>query len=139
MTPIVVVEAPIAPQPKERPRFTRSKKLFAKPWTYTGKKTSRFEEQVGYYANLAMRGMAPLYGIPLHVKVICTFAHPSPTGPWLAHLTKPDAENLSKSAVDACNGIVWQDDCTIVHLESIKRYGKGASVRIEVYDNIRGM
>ena len=45
---------------------------------------------------------------------------------------KPDIDNLQKSLLDALNGIVWDDDAKITHIEAWKFYSEKPHTEIEV-------
>lgn len=45
---------------------------------------------------------------------------------------KPDADNLAKAALDACNGIIWRDDALICSLLVKKRYAAYPCLEIKV-------
>ena len=45
---------------------------------------------------------------------------------------KPDADNLAKAALDACNGIIWCDDALICSLLVKKRYAAYPCLEIKV-------
>lgn len=40
----------------------------------------------------------------------------------LAHMVKPDIDNLVKAVMDACNGELWEDDAQVVRLRAEKFY-----------------
>ena len=48
------------------------------------------------------------------------------------HTGKPDADNLAKAALDACNGIIWRDDALICSLLVKKRYAAYPCLEIKV-------
>ena len=52
------------------------------------------------------------------------------SGDW--HTTKPDSDNLQKSAFDAANKIVWEDDNQVCKVSCIKVYGDVPGIRMEV-------
>lgn len=45
---------------------------------------------------------------------------------------KPDIDNLQKSLLDALNGIAWDDDAKITHIEAWKFYSEKPRTEIEV-------
>ena len=47
---------------------------------------------------------------------------------------KADLDNLAKSLLDALNGLVWDDDARIVHLELDKYYAEQPRIEIEVHE-----
>ena len=110
-----VIDGPVIP--KGRPRFTRGGR------TYTPKRTHDYETKVkDAYLREYPSGMAfkdePLemilnvyMAVPKSFSkkkrdhMIC-FEYPT--------LHKGDADNFLKSIADACNGVVYTDDCQIV-------------------------
>lgn len=49
-------------------------------------------------------------------------------------IVKPDLDNYTKSILDALNGILWDDDAKIVHLELDKYYSEQPRIEIEVHE-----
>lgn len=47
---------------------------------------------------------------------------------------KPDLDNYTKSILDALNGLLWDDDAKIVHLELDKFYSEQPRIEIEVHE-----
>ena len=47
---------------------------------------------------------------------------------------KADLDNYTKSLLDALNGLVWDDDAKIVHLEADKYYAEQPRIEIEVHE-----
>lgn len=47
---------------------------------------------------------------------------------------KADLDNYIKSLLDALNGLVWDDDAKIVHLEADKFYSEQPRIEIEVHE-----
>lgn len=47
-------------------------------------------------------------------------------------VTKPDTDNYVKSVLDACNGIIYQDDSQVADLYASKFYSDNPRVEIEV-------
>lgn len=73
---------------------------------------------------------APLEG-PLVLAVLFVLPRPSRLRwksrpmPRLPHDRKPDADNLAKAILDACNGLLWMDDAQLVQLAVEKCYAAG--------------
>ena len=42
--------------------------------------------------------------------------------PFNLHTMKPDLDNIAKAVCDGCNGVLYLDDCQIVHLHASKIY-----------------
>ena len=108
---MVEFTVPGNPVPKARPRVTM--KAGQKPRAYTPKRTKFWESQVQDAAKAAMQGRNPLEG-PLGVEL------------WLYRSDKRrvDADNMEKAILDACNKIVWLDDCQVVNMNRYKRYDR---------------
>lgn len=49
-------------------------------------------------------------------------------------VVKPDLDNYTKSILDALNGLLWDDDAKIVHLELDKYYSEQPRIEIEVHE-----
>ena len=118
----VVKGAPVA---KARARVVRGR-------AYTPEATKGYEERVTVGAlqamNLCGLEMAER-GIP--VKVDMSIAIPMPAS-WsgrkkqrtqnTAHTQKPDASNFAKSIEDGCQGVVYEDDAQVFHVEATKQW-----------------
>ncbi len=103
---------PIAPQAKERPRFSKFH-------TYTPAKTRAFENAVKLYIKSSFKEEP--FSVPL--KVVIEFHLDRPKKPKF-HLpaVRPDMDNYVKAVLDACNEVLWTDDSLICSLSSIKIY-----------------
>lgn len=119
----VVLVIPGLPVAKGRPRFTKG------GFAYTPDKTRQYEKMVASLAKTAMTGRLP-FDCPLKVMVTAFMKMPQMskkrtadalTG-YILPAVKPDADNLAKAALDACNGIIWRDDALICSLLVKKRY-----------------
>lgn len=106
----------MTPVPKGRPRLTRY------GTAYTPAKTQAAEQAIRVAVKRSYRD-APLDG-PLSVKA--TFYLPQAKRNRKNYVTqKPDIDNLGKTVLDALNGVLWADDCQIVHLELSKHWATG--------------
>ena len=132
---IVVDGTPVA---KARARFTV---INGHPSPYTDKKTRQYEDRVKQAARIAMMGLHTGYEGALAVKVMVTLIPPvswskkkrAAAVEGIVHPTsRPDADNYAKTALDACNAIVFKDDAQITDLIVTKRYGHSASLVIVV-------
>ena len=47
---------------------------------------------------------------------------------------KPDLDNYTKAILDALNGLIWDDDAKIVHMELDKLYSEQPRIEIEVHE-----
>lgn len=140
--PAIIIEIPGNPQGKGRPRFrtgtTKTGKKFA--FAYTPIKTRRYEDAIRWQAKAAMRGQQPLEG-PLIVHIDAFMEVPASwsrkkrdaalTG-ILYPVSKIDADNIGKAALDAGNKIIWRDDCQIVDLRIMKSFSDNPTLVIRV-------
>lgn len=104
----------IAPEPKERPRFSR------KGFAYTAKTTRDFEAKLSQaYKEV---NVPPLEG-PLKVTVVLYLDRPKAAKNRLFPMVRPDLDNYVKAVLDAADGILWKDDGQVVILHAMKFYG----------------
>ena len=129
---------PGRPIPQARPRVTGNGRH-----TYTPRRSVEYRQAVALCARSAMRGKEILTGA-VSVRVRFVFAVPTS---WrkekrteaacgrLAHLSRPDIDNLYKAVTDACTGIVYADDAQIVEAKISHGYAgrlpEGAYVTVE--------
>ena len=112
---------------KGRPRFTKT------GHTYTPDRTRKYERRLAAAASDAMidRGLDPVTR-PCTVFIIATFAIPKS---WTKAKKlqaqeqrifpgRPDIDNVAKIALDAINGVVFEDDDQVCGLEVQKKYGE---------------
>ena len=124
----VYVTLPLEPQPKLRPRF---RVVRGRVFTHTPYETKEFENQVAaLYINKADGKKFERYK-PLEVQISFFMEIPKSFSKkkradiecgLLSHTVKPDLDNLTKSVLDALNGIAWYDDAQIVDLQVNKEY-----------------
>lgn len=119
-------------QPKGRPRFTRSGHV------YTDKKTRDYENRVK--ASLIAQGAKPT-DKPVHLTIKIYRGY---LKSWSKRTrekakqggvyptTRPDLDNYEKAIMDACNGILYEDDSQVVIKHSAKLYGEKEQVIIEI-------
>ena len=48
------------------------------------------------------------------------------------HTSKPDADNVAKAILDACNGVVFRDDAQVVMLVAAKAFSEEPGVRVVI-------
>jgi Holliday junction resolvase RusA-like endonuclease len=131
------------PRGKGRPRFRvlgKGKRQFVS--TYTDTETRKYEDRLRTAA-MAKIGMSEPLSTPLYVKIDALMPIPES---WSARkkaqaeageimpVSKPDADNLLKIALDPLNKVVWTDDSIIVGLSMVKRYSANPLLRISVWD-----
>lgn len=126
------------PVPKKRPRFTKTGR------TYTPKETMAYEAEVAKIAKAAMGSSEPLE-TPVAAYVYINYAVPPSyskkrTEACLNGSERPkrhDIDNIAKTVLDACNGIVYLDDVQIVSLHVTKRYNEIASVHVCMREELK--
>lgn len=115
--------------------------LHGKGFTYTPAKTRAFEAHGRMAAQIAMAGKSPT-SEPVHVDVWAILPIPSSWSQkrrrqaalgFIRPTTKPDVDNYAKSALDACNGIVFEDDRQVDVLSVTKAYGSDPKLIIKVW------
>lgn len=115
---------PIVPIGKARARVTSR-------GTFTPTKTRNAEAAVALIAKGAMKGRQIATGrVIASVMAVMPIPASWPKGKRLDAISsvirptgRPDADNISKLVLDACNGIVYADDSQIVDLTVTKFYG----------------
>ncbi|WP_024516810.1 RusA family crossover junction endodeoxyribonuclease [Bradyrhizobium sp. Tv2a-2] len=125
------------PQGKGRARAFRRGSFIGH---YTPEKTRTYE---GMIRTAAMDAMGDNEVIPGPVKFVLTAIFSVPAS-WsrkkremalagqLLPTKKPDLDNIVKAWTDAMNGVVFADDCQIVHVSSSKSYGNTPAVIVTV-------
>ena len=48
------------------------------------------------------------------------------------HTSKPDADNVAKAILDACNGVVFRDDAQVVVMIATKAFSEEPGVRVVI-------
>lgn len=124
---LVIVTVDGAPVAKGRPRITTRGK-YAR--AYTPAKTRAYEDMIRGAAADVMQDRQPLSG-PLLLCVTAYVAMPKALkgkkradaiDGILKPVTRPDADNYAKAALDGCNGILFKDDSQVTDLIVRKRY-----------------
>ena len=129
----------IEPVEQARPRATRMGKGIR---LYDSKKVTIFKRQLGMLAKQQMldRGLEPYDG-PLEVcmefyRLVQTSISKKEQARRLSGVhrptVKPDLDNYIKSASDALNGIIWEDDNLIVSLQAEKFYSERQHLVVEI-------
>lgn len=114
------------PVPKGRPRFSS---VCGVTRAFTPSKTRRFEADV---KNLAIALHKDLTIVdPIAVKIQFFLRRPKTVTRDIPSV-KPDLENLLKSFIDGCNGVIWEDDSLIVDIIATKRYGERGYIVMDV-------
>ena len=128
---------PGTPVGKGRPRAARRG---AGVVMFTPEKTAGYEALVAATAGNAMRAHQLLDG-PLEAVLEMRFPVPASWSKakraralagveW--HTSKPDADNVAKAVLDACNGVVFRDDSQIVMLTATKEFSETPGVRVVI-------
>ena len=126
------------PVAKGRPRMTKTGHV------YTPEKTRRYERLITTLTRLQMGARLPTEN-PCIVHLCAVFEIPNS---WTVkrrmhtlaeggfHTTKPDIDNVAKSAIDGICGdnLAIRDDKQIVELCAFKLYGSVGSLMIDVFE-----
>ena len=132
---------PGAPIGKERPRAARRG---AGVVMFTPEKTAGYEALVAATAAATLAGDAPTHQLldgPLEAVLEMRFPVPASWSKakraralagveW--HTSKPDADNVAKAVLDACNGVVFRDDAQVVMLVATKEFSEAPGVRVVI-------
>lgn len=126
------------PQGKGRHNFDTRGRF---PRAYTPAKTARYEASVRRIAERKMDGRPPIEG---GVGVAIRFRLPIPKSASkrtkaamaageIAHVTKPDFDNMTKAILDAFNKVVFRDDSQVCRafIEKVYAERPGVDVRVE--------
>lgn len=111
---------------------------------FTPGKTADYEALVAATAAAALAGDAPTHQLldgPLEAMLEMRFPVPASWSKakraralagveW--HTSKPDADNVAKAVLDACNGVVFRDDSQIVMLTATKKFSETPGVRVAI-------
>lgn len=132
----MLITIPIAPVEQQRPRIRKGGRGL-----YDPKKVRDFKKEVAEY--IEQQDFSKFEDKALNVKIKfyrqvqkslskkerelrLTDVH--------RPIVKPDLDNYTKSILDALNGLVWDDDAKIVHLELDKYYSEQPRIEIEVHE-----
>ena len=114
---MITFTVPGNPIPKQSFRY-------AKGGGYQPQRVKDWQDLVAQYAAIAMMGQ-DLY--QWEVEVSIEFRR--------ENQRKVDLDNLSKSVLDSCNGIVWNDDKQVMKLHLEKKYDKhNPGIEVEVHE-----
>ena len=138
---VLIIKMSGEPRGKGRPRATVRGGYAS---VYTDPKTKKYEASVRAVATAAMAGQDPFEG-PLSVSL--RFRMPIPKSATrraragmvageIAHLSRPDIDNLTKSVLDALNKVAFADDGQVVRNFAVKVYAEqpGVDIRIEAFE-----
>jgi Holliday junction resolvase RusA-like endonuclease len=126
---IITLTVPGVPVAKGRPKITTRGK-FAR--AYTPAKTRRYEDLIKIAATDVMQDCPPIEGA-LVLTVTAYVAMPKSLSKKARlealdgirkPVTRPDADNYAKAALDGCNGVLFRDDSQVTDLIVRKRYSE---------------
>lgn len=126
---VLAFVVPGAPRGKERPRFSDG-------GVYTPRATRDYQEQVAWLAHRA-RGPAKPWGGPVLVEIDAVHVIPKSwtkaereAAGHAAPVRAPDLDNVAKAVLDACNGVLWDDDRQVASLLVRRVWGERNEVRV---------
>lgn len=118
----------IKPKPAPRPRVTRN-------GTYNDKSYTEYKNAIKL-AYISVHGKTQNTN-PIMMVLEFFFETPKSwskkkkeDAKW--HISRPDADNLSKSIKDALNGVAYKDDSQVCFLQVRKQYARFNGVKIEI-------
>ena len=106
---------------------------------FTPKKQRSHAGVIKHFAEQAMFSQeCEMTDRPLALTITVTYSQPTSwskkkKAATIFKTSKPDADNLAKLVMDACNQLVWKDDAQIAVLTVQKAYGDkpGTTVKVE--------
>lgn len=118
---MIDIKLPIKPFPKDRPRFTMD------GHAYTTSRTRKGERDIKLLvkAEMARNGLIMSEG-PIVMQLEFCFEGEKPF-----HIVGPDTDNLCKSVLDSCQGVIYKNDSQVITLEASKVYGKENYIHIK--------
>ena len=129
----MIIEIPVDPHPKLRPRaFLRGG--FIKMYDPNHNEEKNLKHLLSTQLSEHYPNHTP-FDAALSVEIFFVIMWPKSTSKKRrtpVHTVKPDLDNLIKSILDACNGIVWSDDRIITRLIAEKIYGESGSITLKV-------
>jgi len=134
---ILTITIPGTPIPKGRPKLTTRGGIAR---AYTPAKTRAFEDAIRCEAAAAMGQRAPL-DEAVSMVVTAYVAPPKSMSKKrrqealdgvLKPITRPDADNYAKAALDGCNAILFRDDSLVTDLIVRKRYSERPRLTITI-------
>jgi Holliday junction resolvase RusA-like endonuclease len=127
---IIIPGKPIA---KARPKFARRGKSVT---TYNPQ-----ESEEGKWLTLAIGQITEKLSGPIHLEAEFFMPIPESTSAKkrrlmllgeIAHIKKPDLDNLIKFCKDCLNGIAWNDDAQVISINASKKYGDDAGTVLRI-------
>ena len=124
------IEIPIKPRPKQRPRYSMGH-------AYTPKETQQYERAIGA---IIREKMTERYTKWVFVRMDFQYVLPKSASKEqkrmveiapIIHNKRPDIDNLQKGLLDACLGILWDDDSIVWAIVAQKHYSTSDKIIIE--------
>lgn len=138
----VSIRIPVTPAPWQRPK-TRVVKGWVKH--YSPAKTKKYEQSIAEYYIQSTKafkfekdqalGINIEFGMPIPKSTPKSRKQAMSEG-IVRHIKKPDIDNLTKSVLDALNGVAWEDDSQIVRLTASKEYSEEPYVYLYIYESV---
>lgn len=136
----IKITFPYEPKPKLRPRF---RIMYGRIATITPPETKQFEYLISEYYCFNAQHYCFEKGVPLSIEL--EFGMPIPASATkkskidmqagiVLPAKKPDIDNLTKSVLDALNGVAWHDDAQIVEIKASKIYSGSPYIKMFLHD-----
>lgn len=126
----MIIKIPFEPMASPRPKFSKRGNFVQ---TYMPANYTQYKHDVRQFLPNVKTDCA------LKVEILCVMKIPKGTSKKKTaemigkpHTKKPDSDNLAKTYLDACNGIVWNDDNQVADLHVKKKYGIEPCVYLKI-------
>lgn len=132
----MLIIIPIEPVEQQRPRATNRG---GHVQIYDPPKVKKFKKEVAEFIN--QQRLPKFENVELSVQIrfyrkVQKSLSKKERELRLSHIhrpvVKPDLDNYTKSILDALNGLLWDDDAKIVHLELDKYYSEEPRIEVEI-------
>lgn len=134
----MLIIIPIEPVEQQRPRATNRGGHIS---IYDPPKVKKFKKEVAEYVQQQPLPKFENVELDVHIRFYRKIQKSLTKKEWELRMTgvhrpivKPDLDNYTKSILDALNGLVWDDDAKIVHMELDKFYSEQPRIEIEVHE-----
>ena len=91
-------------------------------FVYQDKESKTYKQAIKMLMKNKFKGSCLSSPVSLYIKFLYKDKK-SEKGEFKPHIKKPDIDNLAKGILDACNKIVYKDDCLVYRLLTEKFYG----------------
>jgi Holliday junction resolvase RusA-like endonuclease len=115
----------VKPRAKGRPRFGKGR-------SYTDAKTVEAEQAIRF--QLLQLPNLPKFEGPITLNVLFCLKRPKSAKDRLHPVVQYDIDNLLKLLMDACNGLLWNDDGQVCRVAASKLYSANECIQIGIME-----